>query len=86
MSNFKNLELIDIVEEYAMYNNLIESEEQLSERFDSMLEESNFFDTYGKDDSAAINEEFCNYSDSLCKDGQIHEVQYDNYCYVGKFA
>lgn len=86
MTNFKNLELLEIIEEYAMLNNLIQSEEELSERFDSMLECSNFFSVYDKDDAVAINEEFNNYSDSLCKDGQIHEEQYNNYCYVGKFA
>jgi oligoendopeptidase F len=34
---------------------------------------------YGKDDSIARREEWNNYTDSLCKDRQISNHQYDNW-------
>ena len=84
MNNYKNIELIELVEAYAADNGLIDSEETLSEAFDSMLEEC--FPDFDKDDEVAINEDFNNWSDSLCKDGLIHEEQYRQYCYIGKYS
>ena len=73
------------IEQFAEYHGLIESESELSERFDNeneeWLEKMN-----NRGDQVAINEEFNNWSDSMCKDGSIHGKQYHEYCYVGKYA
>ena len=80
--NFNNVDMLDIVEEYASMNNLIDSEEMLSLRFDQLLEEIDI-DT---DDSDMIHQAFNDWSDGLCKDGEIHQEQYNNYTYVGKYS
>jgi len=84
MANFNNYDLLEIVESFALDNGLISSEEELSERFDQMIEEC--WPDIDTDDEVMISEEFNNWSDSLCKDGEIHEEQYNNYCYVGKYS
>jgi len=33
---------------------------------------------YGKDDRVALNEEFNNWTDMLCKDGEISDYLYEN--------
>lgn len=37
------------------------------------------FETYGKDDTIATEQEWSNYTDSLCNDGEITQTQY-SYC------
>ena len=73
------------IEQFAEYHGLIESEAELSERFDDenadWLEDMN-----NQGDQVAINEHFSNWSDHLCRNGLIHSKQYREYCYVGKYA
>jgi len=82
--NFNNYEEIDGVELWAEDNHLIQSEEELSERFDQEIA-SMVIDQYGDEDGPAMREAFNNWSDMLCKDGELHSLQYSNYCYVGKY-
>jgi len=70
---------------YAADNGLIDSEDALSERFDEEIADL-VIEQYGEDDEPAMSEAFNNWSDSLCKDGEIHEVQYSNYCYTGDYS
>lgn len=83
-NQFSKSELLEQVEEYANYIG-ISSEEELSEIFDQEVLPA-VIEQYGEDDQPAINETFNNWTDSLCKDGFIHDLQYDQYCYVGKLA
>ena len=83
--NWNRVDLLEIVEEFAENNNLIASEEELSELFDNDILPS-IIEEYSEEDEPAINEGFNNWSDSLCKDGELHEVQYSNYCYVGRLS
>ncbi len=96
MINWNTVDLLDIVEEYATSQNIysglshqdsrgpwIESEEQLSEKFDNGHED---WLHENRDDQPAIDQEFNGWTDMLCKDGTIHPEQYDKYMYVGKYA
>lgn len=74
---------LEAIEQFAEYHGLIESEAELSERFDGENEDW-LLTTQG--DQIMINEAFNNWSDFLCKDGLIHDKQYHEYCYVGKYA
>ena len=79
-----------MVEMYADEKGFIASEDELSERFDNEVLPG-ILENYGKKgeeftDTTMINEEFNNWSDMLCKDGEIHPEQYDNYCYTGKYS
>ena len=85
MSNFNQVDLLDIVEAYAEDKNLISSEEKLSKRFDEDVLPS-IIEAYGEDDQPAIDGGFNDWSDGLCRDGDIHEIQYDQYCYVGRLS
>jgi len=93
MIDWNSVDLIDIVEEYANSQNMyignrdympwIEAEGQLSERFDS--ENEDWLHEH-RDDEIAISEEFNNWTDAMCKNGDLHPEQYDKYCYVGKYS
>lgn len=85
MSNWNRIDMLEVVEAYAEDNNLIASEEELSKRFDSEVAPF-VIEKYGADDTVAMNEAFNDWSDGLCKDGEIHDEQYNSYCYVGKYA
>ncbi len=85
MSNYNDENLLDMVELYAYEMGYIADEEELSERFDADIAPQ-IIEQYGEDDEPAMNEAFNNWSDSLCKDGDIHPEQYNNYCYVGEWA
>ncbi len=85
MSNFNNVDLLDIIEAYAEDNNLISSEDELSMQFDNDIAPL-VIEQYGKDDIPAMSEAFNNWTDSLCKGGDLHDVQYNNYCYVGLYS
>ena len=81
--------LLNVVEYYASVNGLIEDEAALSKRFDHEIMPS-ILEQYGKkgiafDDTTLICEEFNNWADSLCQDGEIHPIQCDKYCYVGEY-
>ena len=76
---------LEVVEHYASENNLISSEGMLSDQFDEQVA-PHVITAYGPDDEPAMNEAFCNWSDGLCKDGQLHDIQYNQYCYVGKYS
>lgn len=85
MGNWNRVDLLDMVELYAEDNGMIASEQELSDRFDSEIL-PHVIEKYGEDDQPAINEAFNDWTDSLCKDGEIHEEQYNSYCYVGRLA
>jgi len=78
-------DLLELVERYAEDNNQIASEDELSKLFDEEILPL-VVESYGEDDSVAISQAFNDWSDSLCKDGELHPEQYDKYCYVGRLA
>jgi len=83
--NYKHASLLCLVEIYGAENNLISSEEELSEQFDEHVAPG-VIEHYGEDDTIAINEAFNDWADARCKDGDIHDEQYACYDYVGKYA
>ena len=85
MNNWNHYSTLEIIEALAEHESLISSEEELSERFDEILtvEQKHI---YREGDEGMLNEDFSNFSDSLCKGGEIHSEQYNDYCYVGEFA
>jgi len=85
MKTYNDENLLEMVELYAEEVGAIASEDELSERFDEQVLPA-VIDQYGADDEIAISEAFNNWTDSLCKDGEIHPEQYSQYCYVGSAA
>lgn len=85
MANWNRIDMLEVIELYAEDNGMIASEEELSKRFDEEILPL-VLETYSESDSVAINEAFNDWTDSLCKDGEIHQEQYNSYCYVGKLA
>lgn len=85
MSIFKNTDLLEIIEEYASDNGGYSNEEELSKAFDEQIAPL-VIQQHSEDDTIAMNEAFNNWTDGLCKDGEIHDEQYDKYCYVGKYS
>ena len=83
MSIYNEENLLEMVEMYADEMGYISSEQQLSDEFDEMVLPA-IIVQYSADDQPAIDEGFNNWSDSLCKDGEIHPEQYNQYCYIGK--
>ena len=83
--NYNDENPLEMVELYAEEMGYIGSEDALSELFDELISEAVVVQ-YGADDIPAMSEAFNNWSDSLCKDGEIHPLQYDQYCYVGEYA
>ena len=84
---------LEVVEALAEEIGLISNEEELSLRFDEeIIKEqilSNMDYESGKsflDDSVMINEEFNNYVDSLYSNGELHEEQVNEYCYIGEHS
>lgn len=61
------------------------TEGEISERFDSEVMPF-IIEQYGVDDVTAINESFNNWTDSLCKDGEISKLLYNRIEYVGKYS
>ena len=80
--NFNQADILDLAECFALDNGLISSEEELSELWDKEYKDS-FLSVYDADDEIALNEEFSYFADAMCKSGQLHESQYNNYKYVG---
>lgn len=86
MRNWDNYDtILEIVEELATYEGWVSSEEELSKKFDEEVAPL-VIEQYGENDSDAMNQSFNDWSDSLCKDGEIHEAQYNEYTYVGKYS
>jgi len=76
---------LELVEEWAEECGLIASEYELSALFDQEIAPI-VIEQYGENDEPAMSEAFNNWSDGLCRDDVLHELQYYNYCYVGKYA
>lgn len=85
MINWKRVDLLELVEAFASDNGMIDSEQALSDRFDEEVSKS-VIEQYGEDDTIAMSETFNDWTDALCKDGEIHPEQYSQYCYVGKYS
>ena len=88
MINWKHIDAathLEAIETIAGYEGLIASETELSERFDSEIAPL-VIAQYGEDDQPAINEAFNNWTDSLCKDGEIHTEHYNDYVYIGEYS
>lgn len=83
--NWNNVDLLEIVELYAEDNGMIASEYELSKRFDEEILPY-VIEQYSADDKIAINESFNDWTDSLCKGGELHPEQYNSYCYTGRLA
>lgn len=75
--------LLEIVEYLAYVRAPYDSEEELSEAFDAMIQNGELvIDTH---DAPAMREAFNNWTDSLCTAGDLHPEQYDKYTYVGLY-
>lgn len=85
-----DVEELTIVEHFAAENGLIDSEQALSDLFDQdimpMLLEQNSTPGKAFDDQDMINQAFNDWTDGLCKDDQIHDLQYNQYCYIGEWS
>ena len=79
----EHLGKLEMIEEFAEYHDLISSELELSERFD---EEQEGWLTENAEDRDAINQAFNNWSDMLCKNGEIDNIQYHHYGYIGEYS
>ncbi len=85
MVNWKDMTTLEIVEALAAWEDMIDSEEALSEKFDK--EEANCVgEQYGIDDTIAMSEAFSNWADALCAEGELCAAQYEEYSYVGKYS
>jgi hypothetical protein len=61
------------------------TDRDFSARFDEEIAPS-VLELYDADDRIAFNEAFNNWTDSLCKAGDISDEVYMNVCYVGKYS
>ncbi|MCP4489795.1 MAG: hypothetical protein GY820_21130 [Gammaproteobacteria bacterium] len=91
MRNYNDEELLQMVEMYAETQGYISSEEELSDMFDSYMEEvldsMSYVDAQRLlNDKPALNELFGQYVDALCKNGEIHPIQYAEYAYEGAYS
>lgn len=85
MSTFKRFDLLEAVELWAADNGCISSEKELSEIFDNEIAPL-VIAQYGENDQPAIDQAFNDWADSLCADDIIHDEQYRQYCYIGKYS
>ncbi len=90
MRNYNDEGLLGMVEMYAETQGYISSEEELSDMFDGELED--VLDSMSHvdaqrllKDKPAVNEMFGQYKDALCKNGEIHPIQYSEYAYEGAY-
>jgi len=67
---------------FAQDYNLIDSEEALSDEFDTFCEE---LPPHYHEDKPALNADFSNYKDCLLTDNRLHPEQVNQYCYIGKY-
>ena len=83
------LQLVEMYAEEILPIGSIASEEELSDRFDAMVEECDTPYTVsqftGRYDGVCINEDFGIFADNLCREGEIHPEQFNQYCYTGKY-
>jgi len=84
-SDFEELGLdeteLSDVEQFAEYHGLpYKSERELADTFRAEILPF-IVEAYSADDQPAISEGFSNWSDSVCKDGDLHPLQYHNYCF-----
>ncbi len=89
MRNYYDEDLLQMVEMYAETQGYISSEEELSEAFDSHLKDvlDNMSSVDARrlfNDKPALSEMFGQYLDTLCKDGEIHPIQYAEYSDKGR--
>jgi len=75
-------DLLSAVEKFAQDYNLIDSEEALSDEFDTFCEE---LPPHYHEDKPALNADFSNYKDCLLTDNRLHPEQVNQYCYIGKY-
>jgi hypothetical protein len=66
-------------------SNVTYIDREFSARFDEEVAPM-ILETYDADDSIAFNESFNDWTDSLCKDGDISQDVRNNVCYVGKYS
>jgi len=85
MTNFNSFDLLEAIELWAADNGCISSEKELSDLFDSDIAPS-VIAQYGENDQCAIDQAFNDWADCLCKDNIIHDEQYKQYTYIGKYA
>jgi hypothetical protein len=83
--NWNSVDELEMIEQYAESEGWVSSEQQLSDYFDEEVAPY-VVEQYGSDEQCAIDQAFNDWSDGLCKDGMIHEKQYNEYCYVGKYS
>lgn len=83
--NYKETTLLEIVEALAYFEDMPESEEDVSKMFDEEIGQS-VADEYGCDDEIAFSEAFSNWMDAKVESGEIHELQYEAYDYVGRWS
>tara|TARA_R110000772_G_scaffold173326_1_gene285273 strand:+ start:1815 stop:2075 length:261 start_codon:yes stop_codon:yes gene_type:complete len=86
MKNYNDETPLEMVELYAEEMGYIASESELSEQFDSMFTEDPAMKEKLSNDEPMLSEAFSNWSDVLCKDGEIHPLQYSEYCYCGDLS
>lgn len=83
MNNWTGMNLLEIVEGLAKREGMISDEEELSGRFDNMMDECHEYPEHFT--PTDIRTFFNDWSDEVCKEGEIHEEQYNQYGYVGRF-
>ena len=88
--NYNNENLLEMIELYANEMGYISSEQELSDLFDQEIMPV-ILSQYAKPgedftDQDMIDQAFNDWTDSLCKDGEIHPEQYNKYVYVGKYS
>ncbi|MCB0386322.1 MAG: hypothetical protein KDD43_13090 [Bdellovibrionales bacterium] len=84
------IDTLELVEGYAEYHGGVASEEELSEIFDEQVMPG-ILEVHGEkgvefEDTDRVNQAFNDWTDNLCKEGYIHQEQYDKYEYVGKWS
>ena len=83
-ANIGNYDLLEIVEGFAEFNDLrFVDEESVSAAFNEDVRPA-IVAQYGEDDQDAIDQGFNDWTDGLCKDGELHDEQYNKYEYLGK--
>lgn len=83
MQKWNDESLLEVVEELAIWEGMISSEEELSERFDEFLMEVNCCPE--RMTATDVRVTFNDWKDSMGKDGMIHPEQCNEYCYEGKY-
>lgn len=91
---WKRDNLLELAERYARQNSYPATEQAVSDLFDESQYDIEDGTNHSKsikslfddDDHVAVNEAFLNFVDVLWDMGHLHDVQVENYCYVGQFA